>query len=329
LDQITGDSARVKGSKPLVSGAEGARSHVVVIYNPKAGQRRYPLFSSVIERLKAHGVAVTILETGARGDAEAFARQARQHSLMKAENAPDAVVAAGGDGTINEVVNGMSGGDLPLAILPLGTANVLAAEIGLKVKPEAIANTIWRGRVIDAHVGDVNGHRFTLMAGVGLDADVVANVNTRLKARLGKGAYVLTTLSELASYKRHYYRVAINGHTYKAASVVVAKAHYYGGTFICAPDARLDADILHVCLFERAGKWNAVRYAANMMMGRLPSAAGYRIIQTRSVSIWAEEGAYSGDPVQADGDIVTNLPASISLPAQPLKLVVPGGGVGV
>ena len=327
MDQVTGDSARVKGSDPLVFDAGDGRNHALVIYNPKAGQRRYALFTSVIERLKSYGVEVTVKETGARGDAEAFARQARQHSLMKAQNAPDAVVAAGGDGTINEVVNGMSGGELPLAILPLGTANVLAAEIGLEVKAEEIADTIWRGPVIDAHTGDVNGHRFTLMAGVGLDADVVANVNTRVKARLGKGAYVLTTLSELASYKPHYYRVAIDGHTYKAASVVVAKAHFYGGTFICAPDARLDADILHVCLFERVGRWNAVRYAANMMMGRLPMTAGYRIIETRSVSIWAEEGAYSGDPVQADGDIVTNLPASISLPSQPLRLVVPRGDI--
>ncbi|MBO6559735.1 MAG: YegS/Rv2252/BmrU family lipid kinase, partial [Nisaea sp.] len=273
--------------------------------------------------LEARGVQVTTLQTGARGDAEAFARHARQHSLMLTEEAPDAVVAAGGDGTINEVVNGMSGGDLPLAILPLGTANVLAAEIGLEVRAEVIAETIWRGPAIQARLGDVNGHRFTLMAGVGLDADVVASVDTRVKAWLGKGAYVLTTLHQLATYQRHYYRVAIDGETYRAASVVVAKAHYYGGTFVCAPDARLDEDMLHVCLFERAGRWNAIRYAANMMAGRLPKAAGYRIVQTRSVSIWAEEGAYSGDPVQADGDIVTNLPASISLPSAPLMLVVP------
>ncbi len=303
---------------------EGGRRHVVVIYNPKAGQRRYPLFSAVIAWLEARGVKVTVLETGARGDAEAFARHARQHSLMHTEDAPDAVVAAGGDGTINEVVNGMSGGDLPLAILPLGTANVLAAEIGLEVKAEAIADTIWRGPAISARLGDVNGHRFTLMAGVGLDADVVASVDTKVKAWLGKGAYVLTTLHQLATYRPHYYRVAVDGETYRAASVVVAKAHYYGGTFICAPDARLDEDMLHVCLFERAGRWNAIRYAANMMSGRLPKTAGYRIVRTRSVSIWAEEGAYSGDPVQADGDIVTNLPASISLSPGPLKLVVPG-----
>lgn len=323
MDQIAGESGRTVAGEPQERCPEGGRRHVVVIYNPKAGQRRYPLFSAVIEGLKSRGVEVTILETGARGDAEAFARHARQHSVMHTEDAPDAVVAAGGDGTINEVVNGMSGGDLPLAILPLGTANVLAAEIGLEVKAEAIAETIWRGPAIEARLGDVNGHRFTLMAGVGLDADVVASVDTRVKAWLGKGAYVLTTLHQLAAYRPHYYRVAIDGQTYRAASVVVAKAHYYGGTFVCAPDARLESDVLHVCLFERAGRWNAIRYAAGMMAGRLQKAAGYRIIQTRSVSIWAEEGAYSGDPVQADGDIVTNLPASISLPSGPLRLVVP------
>ncbi|WP_420402637.1 diacylglycerol/lipid kinase family protein [Nisaea sp.] len=324
MDQFTGESGGLLAGAIQRPVPAGDRRHVVVIYNPKAGQRRYPLFSSVIAGLKARGVAATILETGARGDAEAFARHARQHSLMHTDDAPDAVVAAGGDGTINEVVNGMSGGDLPLAILPLGTANVLAAEIGLAVSPETIAETIWRGPAISVRLGDVNGHRFSLMAGVGLDADVVASVDGKVKAWLGKGAYVLTTLHQLATYRPHYYRVAIDRDTYRAASVVVAKAHYYGGTFVCAPDARLDEDMLHVCLFERAGRWNAIRYAGNMMAGRLPRAAGYRIIQTRSVSIWAEEGAYSGDPVQADGDIVTNLPASISLPSAPLRLVVPG-----
>lgn len=296
---------------------------MVVIYNPKAGRRRQALFSSVIARLEARGVAVTVLETGARGDAEAFARHARQRRLTDAGGAPDLVVAAGGDGTINEVVNGLSGGDLPLAILPLGTANVLAAEIGLDVSVEAIAETIWRGPAIAARLGDVNGRRFALMAGVGLDADVVASVGSRMKARFGRWAYVLTTLYQIATLKPHYYRVAIDGEIYRAASVVVAKAHYYGGTFVCAPDARLDSDLLHVCLFERAGRWNAIRYAANMVAGRLTRAAAYRVVQTRSVEIWAEEGAYSGDPVQADGDIVTNLPASISLPAAPLRLVVP------
>src|SRR3546814_9466979 len=109
------------------------------------------------------------------------------------------LVAAGGDGTINGVVNGLAGGGVPLALLPLGTANVLAAEIGLEESPAEIVRAILRGPAVPIHLGDVNGRHFTLMAGIGLDADVVAAVNPRLRSE--------EHTSELPSLMRSSYAV--------------------------------------------------------------------------------------------------------------------------
>src|SRR5262249_60700955 len=149
------------------------------------------------------------------------------------------LVIAGGGGTINEAVNGLlsrgGGAASPLALVPLGTANVLANEIGLVTAPAAVARTIARGAAVRAYVGIANGRCFTAMAGAGFDAHVVAHVSLRLKRLLGKGAYVLESLRQLWRFPFPRYRVTIDGQSYDAASVIVAKGHYYGGRHLRAP----------------------------------------------------------------------------------------------
>src|SRR3546814_9912518 len=157
------------------------------------------------------------------------------------------LVAAGGDGTINGVVNGLAGGGVPLALLPLGTANVLAAEIGLEESPAGIVRAILRGPAVPIHLGDVNGRHFTLMAGIGLDADVVAAVNPRLKRATGKFAYAVATLQRWLRYRRHRFRIEIDGVPHEAAAAVVANGRYYAGRFVCAGEARMPAPFLPLC----------------------------------------------------------------------------------
>src|SRR3546814_9938646 len=139
------------------------------------------------------------------------------------------LVAAGGDGTINGVVIGLAGGGGPLALLPLGTANVLAAEIGLEESPAEIVRAILRGPAVPSNLGDVNGRHFTLMAGIGLDADVVAAVNPRLKRATGKFAYAVATLQRWLRYRRHRFRIEIDGVLHEAAAAVVANGRSYAG----------------------------------------------------------------------------------------------------
>ena len=290
---------------------------MTVVFNPTAGARRRLRLEETLKLLRESGCQISVQSTAARGDAEAIAR-----TLCDTPPAPDLLVVAGGDGTINEAVNGLlSNGSAawPLALVPLGTANVLAAEIGLATSPAVVARTIAQGSSERAYVGLANGRCFTAMAGVGFDAHVVANVDLKLKRRIGKGAYVLESLRQLFRFRFPRYRVTVDGQVFEAASVIVAKGHYYAGRYVCAPDARLDQPQFHVCLFERGGRWNAVRYAVALALGRLPRLADFRIVRGRLVAI---DGP-AGDPVQGDGDIIARLPVHIEIAPQALRLIVP------
>lgn len=291
---------------------------LLVIHNPTAGRRRRRRLDAVLHLLSEAGCTITLVPTAKRGDAEDFAATAIADDV-------DLLVAAGGDGTLNEVANGLVRRrelglpPLPLAIVPLGTANVLAAEIGLPEDAEAIARTILTGAPRRIYPGIANGRRFLCMAGSGLDAFVVQDVNHRLKRLLGKGAYALETLRRLWLGSPEPYRLLIDGKEENAAQIILAKGHFYGGTFVIAPAARLDEPLLWACLFRRGGRWAALRYILAVMLGVQHRLGDIEIVPVRRVSI---EGQ-AADPVQGDGDIVTRLPADIGIDEDGLDLVFP------
>jgi diacylglycerol kinase (ATP) len=288
------------------------RRRILVIFNPVAGARRRRRLDSVLEALRAAGCAVTVRPTTQRGDAEAFAREARADTC-------DVVLAAGGDGTINEVANGLGAGAPPLALCPLGTANVLAAEIGLATDPAAVAHTVLHGRVSEVAVGIANGRRFLMMAGVGFDAQVVAGIVPRLKKMLGKGAYVLETFRQLLHYRFPRFHFVIDGQPYEGASAIIAKGHFYAGRFVCAPDARLESPSFQVCLFRSGGPFAVLYYGTAMMLGLVPRLPDVALVTGTRIEVQGP----AGDPVQGDGDTLAAMPLSVSLAPERLKLLVP------
>jgi YegS/Rv2252/BmrU family lipid kinase len=266
----------------------------------------------VLAHLRAHGCALVLRETGAPGDAERFAAEADPAAF-------DLVVVAGGDGTVNEAINGLARSGLPLAVIPLGTANVLAAEIGLRTDPASIAQCIALGRPRPIALGAANGRRFILMAGAGFDAHVVAGVSVPMKRWLGKAAYVLSTLRELLVFPFSPYEVRTDNTVHHAASVIVANARYYGGRFVCAPGASLEGATLQVGLFERGGRLATIGYALALVTGRLPALASYRLIEARRIEIRGRPG----EPLQRDGDAIGRLPAAIEVLPAALELIYP------
>lgn len=285
---------------------------VTVIFNPTSGRRRWRRLAHVLDALAASGCAVTLRETTQRGDAEAFAREASRATC-------DRLVAAGGDGTINEVVNGMSDPALPLALIPLGTANVLAAEIGLSTRTADIARTILHGAPRTVFLGRANARKFAMMAGVGFDALAVTRVHLPIKRRLGKAAYVIAGLIQLAHQKSTLYDVEIDGATYRAASAIVAKGHFYAGRYICAPAARLDRPVFEICLFKTPGRWNVLRYAVALALNRLDRLSDVTVVSGHRVRITGP----TGEPVQSDGDIIALLPVELEIVEKGLLLVMP------
>jgi len=283
-----------------------------VILNPVAGRRRRARFEAVLGALAAAGCAVVVEETRGPGDAARIAQAARPDTV-------DVIAVAGGDGTINETLAGLGADAPPIAIVPLGTANVAALKIGLGGSPADIAAAIARGEPTTVHLGRIDGRAFLLMAGAGFDAAVVAAVTPSLKRRLGRYAYMLEAIRRLA---RHDYRpltVTIDGRVHHAASVVVGNGRHYGGRFSCTPGARIDAPGFEVCLARRGGPLATLRYAAALGLGILPRLSDVTLVPGRVVRIDGPPGA----PVQADGDIVAALPVEIDVAPGTIRVLRP------
>ncbi|MEI7875486.1 MAG: diacylglycerol kinase family protein [Alphaproteobacteria bacterium] len=299
---------------------------VLLILNPVAGRRRRGLVDGVVQRVRDLGWTVDVVETAAAGDARRIAEtcDAGRYAV---------IAVAGGDGTINEVVNGLayrSGAAGPaLGIVPLGTANVLAHELGLGFSAAAVAQTLTAGREILMQPGEASGEgrtrQFSLMAGAGFDAKVVAGVSAPLKRRLGRAAYVWRSLVEARRYRPVRYAVEIDGVRHEAASVIVTHGRHYAGPYVVAPDAALGKPLLHVCLFERWGRSQTLRFGLALLLGRLPRTAGYRVIAGHDirVSVLSDAGEQRRQPVQIDGDDALTLPVSIALAAGAVRLLRP------
>lgn len=289
---------------------------ILAIYNPTAGRRARSKFERFRAALVRLGAAVTIAETAGPMHARTLAEAADPARF-------DVVAVAGGDGTINEAMNGIVQSGLPLAILPLGTANVLANELGLPHAPEALAQIAAQApprSIVPAEIVTAERNepwRFLLMAGIGFDAEVVAHLDLKLKRRIGKGAYAIGSLAQLARHQSPRFAAQIDGCDTAAASLVVARAHFYGGRFVLAPDARLDRPELHAVVFPAPSRLAALRYMSGVVTGTLPWQCDVAVKRATTVELTGPEGA----PVQIDGDVRAHLPASIRLASAPLALI--------
>ena len=296
-----------------------AGGRCLIIYNPTAGSRRRRKLDAALATLRSGGVSVDVTETTGPGDSEAMAKDAADDVFM--------VVVAGGDGTINGAINGLmaraaAGRSVPpFGILPLGTANVLAGELGLPARPEDAASVLAAGQRARINLGRANGRYFTVMAGVGFDAQVVERIDPAIKRRLGKGAYVLETLHEWLALTPARFQVIADGERRDAAAVVIASGRYYAGRFVVAPKASLVGDALQVCVFRKSGRWAVMRYLAAMALGLLPRLSDYNVIPAATVTITGVEGA----PVQVDGDILAHLPLHAEIVPRALEVIVPAG----
>lgn len=289
-----------------------ARKNVYVIYNPAAGRLR-SFLDPTLEVLKQLGVACELVRTSEPGHAEQLAREAA------ASGRYDAVVAAGGDGTINETLRGLQDSGIPLGIIPLGTANVLALEMRFKFNPDSIARTIAFGGTIDMHLGLVNGRIFFLMASAGFDGRVVENVSSKLKNLIGKGAYAFSGFCQFFRAPSSPFDVTVDGAKHRAAWVIVSNSRLYAGTFPLAPDAGLTKSGFSVVLFSGRGRWGLARDLWEILCGQTGASSRTKIVQGTEIIIHGDPS----EPVQADGDYAGTLPMSITSAPHRIKLIVP------
>jgi len=267
---------------------------MLIVFNPTAGRRRAARLWRVLDVMSANGMRLELAETRHAGHATLLAREA-------AASGADLVVAAGGDGTIAEVANGLNGSVCRLGVIPLGTANVLAHELGLPFAPRDVAAALAFGRTRVIWPGVARGPAgervFVQMLGVGFDAQVVQRLPLGLKRRLGRGAYVVQSLREAARYKFRPIRLHLDGVAREAGSVIVTKGRLYAGRYVLAPGTMPGARGFTVALFERSGPLAALLYGAALPLDLLARMPGLRLLHAEEVAIQSE-----AVPAQTDGD---------------------------
>ena len=292
------------------------RRHILIIVNPAAGrarssERRLGRFVAALER---QGCTVVLRRAGpSPGQVERLAGQA--------EPGFDAIVAAGGDGTISAVVNGLGGRAVPFGVLPLGSANVLAREIRLPRAPEALASLVVTGPASPIWPGRVGDRAFVMMASAGFDSEIVAALSPELKRRVGRLAFAWGFLVRLWHCPACELTVRADGVEYRAAAVVAAKGRHYAGPFVVAPGADLAEPVLELVLLDRRGRWAMLRYATALFLGRVPRLGDIAIVRARQASVAGNRAL----PVQADGEIVGELPITLAVADRPLLLIRPAG----
>jgi diacylglycerol kinase family enzyme len=266
----------------------------------------------VLDVMVHNGVKLEIAETLHAGHATLLAREAALRGTRL-------VVAAGGDGTIAEVAAGLAGTTTPLGIIPLGTANVLAHELGLPFAPRDVASALAFGRTRPLWPGMVQAgsaeRLFVQMIGAGFDAEVVHRLDPFLKRLLGRGAYVLQGLREAMRYGFPPIRLGVDGAEMEAHGVIVTKGRFYAGRYTVAADATPLQPGFTVVLLTQPGPLVALTHALALPFHQLNRMRGVTTLRGSEIRL-------TPNRTQADGDPAPCGPLVIRDAATPIRVVV-------
>ena len=282
-------------------------NRICIIANPAARGVKARL--QHLERLTRD---VVIKTTRGPGDAEAHAERAVEQGYAT-------IVAAGGDGTVNEVVNGIGTSAVTLGILPMGTVNVFALELGIPFNLVAAWKVI-RGRKTRAiDLASANGHFFVQMAGVGLDAQIVERNNRQIKKVLGPLSYLLTA-TQVAAEKPPRVRVTCDENpTVEGSFVLIGNGRFYGGPFSLFDQADLQDGLLDVCVFRHMNYVALMRYFRGALFGSLSKFSDVHYFKARHVLVQANRHV----PLEADGELAGHTPVEFTIRRRKLRVLVP------
>ncbi len=284
------------------------------------GNRGLKRLSDAAEILREAGHDTWLVPTQGPGTAGAIARRS-------IADGAELILAAGGDGTINEIAEGVAFSDVPLGILPAGTANVLAHEMGLGSSiegaaarlDECVPTRISMGR-LECVNGEERTRLFLLMAGIGLDAKIVYNISLPLKARFGKLAYWIGGFS-LLGRQLDEFEVLVEGRRVNCAFALISKVRNYGGDMEIAQTISLLDDRFEVVLFESRSSFRFLTYLVRVAMRKLTGVQGIQVVRTAGVCMpgTAARHVY----IQVDGEYAGHIPASVQIVPDALTLLIP------
>lgn len=281
-----------------------------VILNPAARSDRARQWE---DRLRAICSDASICATLHSGDAETQARRAVTEGFEQ-------IVAAGGDGTINEVVNGLDGADVAFGLMPLGTMNVFANELGLPANDLGRCWEIIRDgqtRLVD--LPTANGKHFVQLAGVGLDAQVVKETSLKFKRSFGPLSYLISAAQIAGRRPPRLLIEAEEAATEEGSFVLVGNGRLYGGPFPFFKHAVIDDGLLDVLVFKQLGYVELIKYLQNVIFTSDITTREVEYFQTRRLRVSSAEEV----PVELDGELVGACPVEFRMPNLRLKVLVP------
>ena len=292
-----------------------------IIFNPTARGERAKRLRSQLASLSGE---LALRPTTAPGDATLLATEAVREGF-------DTIIAAGGDGTVNEVLNGITSAPdglarARLAVLPLGTVNVFARELGISPDPARALKQIHGGREfqIDLPVAEFlsNGRTerrsFVQLAGAGLDARAIKLANFELKKKLGPFAYVVAGLNALR-LPATTITVSAGGQRLEGELVIVCNGRFYGGSFNFFPQADFQDGRLDVCVFRRANFLTMLRCGFSLLCGRIASLGGGRYLQGERIELTSP----ALTPFELEGENVGHTPVQITVQTKALRIIRP------
>ncbi|MBO8141551.1 MAG: diacylglycerol kinase family lipid kinase [Firmicutes bacterium] len=285
------------------------------IVNPVAGAGRARKGWSVLEAvLKERRVEWQAFFTEGPGHGSVLAQKAARDGFT-------AVVAVGGDGTFNEVVNGVGAGDTPVGFIPLGTGVDFPRTAGLPRSPLAALDVVMAGRVRRVDVGAVNGRLFCNVAGAGFDAQVAARVNRYGVRRGGAIPYVIAVFQTLFSYENARFTIALDGVTHEVTSLLLAvgNGRYYAGGMMICPEADFQDGRFDVCIVGDMGKIDTLLTLPRVFTGAHLRHPKVTYARARSVTVDGPAEL----AIQADGELIGHLPATFELKPQALPMLLP------
>lgn len=305
------------------------RKKIILIGNPVAGRGAAGRIARAVDIIKRRGFNVQLMLTGKKGDAELFSKEISKDQSEVPDTQPlPLIIAAGGDGTYNEVINGIAYTGIPMAILPLGTTNVLARELNIPEVMEKALDIALGGKVQNVCIGKItlrehNGHDsnseltryFLLMAGIGFDGEAVYGIKSRIKRYSGKGAYIWSGLKTFISWNPDRLTFNIDGKLCEGYSAIICNAAKYAGDFKVAPDAKLHEPNFYAFIMQGRKRSDIVRYVSGIIRGN-------HLKLSEMIYKKAEKIEINGKAcIQIDGDYFGRTPATIEIVPDALKLV--------
>ncbi|MGA1983190.1 MAG: YegS/Rv2252/BmrU family lipid kinase [Acidobacteriaceae bacterium] len=308
---------------------------VALIYNPASGQRperRSALIANVVAVFQGAGIEVKVIATESPESAGAQAQEAVREGC-------DTVIACGGDGTAHEVMQSLVGGAAALGVIPMGTANALATDLGLPASPVkaakmllgAVPSRVSVGRVFYRdRAGKSRDRYFVVAAGVGVDGVFFSRLDSRLKQRLGYLLYLLQALRLALTHTFPMFRASFfetgsdTPRSEEASQILAVRISNFGGlVHNLAPGAALGNDNLHVIAFKTRSRLRYLRFMVAVWFQRHTYSNTIELVDCSAVECSDLAGAKERSFVEADGELLGNLPVRIEVVPQSLTLLIP------